>query len=146
MTRFVHSVAMVVMIVAIAIAILASIVPVVYAQTFPARLPGIPLAMTAIVIGVVQWLVGFAVKRWGAAINQVIPWISLILGFLGWALVPVEASAAGVASHAVKDVGFWILGSLQTILVTGLHEWILNGVVRPLAGRVSKGTTYLDPA
>ena len=110
---------------------------------------GAPPAATipggAVVLGVIQWALGFAIKKWEKAYNFVIGWVTLALSFVGYAVVPAEASPVVLfmGLGALKPLGLGLAAVLQTAVVTGLHEWILGCVIKPVTGRLSRGTTYL---
>ncbi|OGS01555.1 MAG: hypothetical protein A2V88_02715 [Elusimicrobia bacterium RBG_16_66_12] len=109
---------------------------------------GAPPAATipggAVVLGVVSWLVGFAIKKWEKAYNFIIGWVVLALSLVGYSVVPAEASVVGFFGLGeLKGLGVGLAAALQTAVVTGVHSWILHAVVNPLTGRLSKATTYL---
>lgn len=102
----------------------------------------------ALVLGIVQWLLGAAIKKWEKAYNFVIGYVVLALSLVGYSVVPTEATAASLfmGLGAVKTLGVGLASVLQTAVVTGVHEWLLGCVVKPLAGRMSRGTSYLGAA
>ena len=106
------------------------------------QIPGLPIGIASLVIAVAQWLAGFYLKKKPGVVNQVIPWVTMILGWIGYNVVPVDAGAAGFL-NAGKIAGGLLLGTVQTILLTGFHEWVLHALVRPVQGKTSTATTYL---
>jgi len=106
-----------------------------------AKLPG-----GAIALGALTWLAGVVVKKWEGAANWLIGWVVFGLSLLGYAVIPAEANAAGFLAGALgplKSMGVLLGASLQTVLVTGIHQWFLGSVIEPLAGKRTKTTNYL---
>lgn len=111
--------------------------------------PGVPVWIGPLVLGAFQWAIAYALKKHEGVVNGVIGWVTLILSFVGYAVVPKEANAGFVLAESlgvVKGLGIGLAAVLQTAIVTGIHEWILGSFLKPLIGRSSKSTSYLPPA
>lgn len=106
--------------------------------------PGVPFAVWPLLLAVLQWVVGFVLKKAPKVVNGVIPWVTLLLSVLGYAVVPPQAHAMGrELLGPFATLPNVMLMALQTAVVTGLHEWLLNGVVKPLLGKSATSTSYL---
>jgi hypothetical protein len=110
--------------------------------------PGAPkswLPVWPFILGAVQWCVGLVIKKNGGAVNSFIGWVTLVLSFIGYSVVPSEAHAFGRGLLGMfAPLPNLVLVGLQTGLVTGIHSWILNSVVKPLANATTKSTSYLN--
>lgn len=112
------------------------------ADTLPA---GVPVFLGPVILGVLQWLAGAWLKKQPGTVNNVIGWVTLLLSALGFMVMPKDANAAvslGAIFGPVAGLAWPVVVGLQTVVVTGIHEWVRHSILAPILGRTGKGTEY----
>lgn len=109
--------------------------------------PGVPsswLPVWPVILFVVQWVVGFVLKKNEKVNNAFIGWATFILSIVGYSIVPTEAHAFARGLLGVfAPLPNVMLMALQTAVTTGVHSWLLSSVVKPLLGKTTAATNYL---
>lgn len=87
--------------------------------------------IATLIMGVLQLGASALLKRKPEFPNAFIPWLNLIVGLIGFSVVPVVANA-GDGNPIVGAVAVGGAAILQTLLVTGAHSFWKNAVLEGL--------------
>lgn len=85
-----------------------------------------------IVLGLVQFVAGFFLKRWPNFPNAFIPIATFVLGIFGYTLAPKEANAAATLADSIGGSGVFVMALVQNLMLTGIHSTWKNTVLRLL--------------
>lgn len=81
------------------------------------------------VLGALQLIAGYVLKRWPKFPNQVIPVATYVLALLGYTVAPAEANAASTLGSVIGSGASLFLTALaQNLMVTGIHSTWKNAV------------------
>ena len=85
-----------------------------------------------VVLGALQLLTGWLLKRWPKFPNKIIPVATYVLALLGYTVAPAEANAASTLGSVLGSASPFAAALLQNLLVTGLHGTWKNTVLQGL--------------
>ena len=81
-----------------------------------------------VVLGLVQFVVGYFVKKWPVIPNTFIPAVTYVVALFGYTVAPKEVNAASILDPLMGSGSIFATALLQNIAITGVHSSWKNSV------------------